>query len=203
MSVRIGVVGPAADDVDGLRSAASRLLQDVGADQVIYLGVDDAMDRVVGDWAVEVMGSKDAAAAFLERAARLALQGTPDAIRSLLEADARLQRLRALRRLPPPPARAVEMIEDRIVIAVHDKAILDEEDIANAHVIVYGKGSKPLIKKFGPRCFFTPGPLSEGHVGVIEVERDGRMAIQLCDVSGKQVWKEHLQGRGPKIMVSG
>jgi len=47
-----------------------------------------------------------------------------------------------VRRLPPPPARAIEMIDDRVVLLVHDKAVLDEEDIANAHLIVYGKRSR-------------------------------------------------------------
>ena len=68
-----------------------------------------------------------------------------------LQSDAKLARLEFLRTLPPAPARAIEMIGDRIILAVHDKKVLDEEDIANAHVIVYGRSDEMLLKQFGPR----------------------------------------------------
>lgn len=201
--MRIGVIGPAKGKHGALREAAEFLLGDAGVDQAIYLGTDDAVDRVVQAWSAQVMGGNDGEKAFLDRAAQLAQEGSAAEIEALLEADAQLRRLASLRRLPPSPARAVEMIEDRIVIVVYDKAILDEEDIANAHVIVYGKSDAPLLKRFGPRCFFTPGPLVDGKVGILEVERDGRMAVGLFEPTGVPVWRETLQGRGAKVVVSG
>lgn len=201
--MRIGIIGPAEGDHEGLKRAAELLLDQAGVDQAIYLGMDDAVDRVVEMWSTQVMGGADGERAFLDRAAQVAQDGSADAIGALLDADAKLRRLAGLRRLPPPPARAIEMIEDRIIVVVHDKAVLDEEDIANSHVIVYGKSAEPLLKRFGPRCFFTPGPLTSGKVGVLEVERDGRMAVGLLDGAGASVWRETLRGRGSKMMVSG
>lgn len=201
--MRVGIIGPADGHHDLLREAAGFLLGDAAVDQAIYLGVDDAVDRVVQTWSAEVMGDADGSRAFLDRAAGLALEGTPSAIEALLDTDDQLRRLSNLRRLPPAPARAIEMVEDRIVILVHDKAVLDEEDIANAHVLIYGKSSEPLLKRFGPRCFFTPGPLSDRKVGILDVERDGRMAVGLYEPNGTSIWREALQGRGVKIMVSG
>ncbi|MFW6050993.1 MAG: hypothetical protein ACODAU_07455 [Myxococcota bacterium] len=199
--MRIGVIGPADGHLDVLREAAEFLLGDAGVDQAIYLGMDDAVDQVVQRWSAEVMGG-DGEDAFLDRAAQLALKGTAEDIDALIDADDRRHRLGSLRRLPPPPARAIEMVEDRIVVVVHDKGVLDEEDIANAHVIIYGKSAEPLLKRFGPRCFFTPGPLSDRKVGILEVERDGRTRIGLFEPNGNPVWRETLQGRGAKIMVS-
>jgi hypothetical protein len=203
--MRVGIIGP-AEDPQVLREACEFLLGDAGVEQAIYLGTDDTVDQVVSAWSAEMMGegdAEDAERAFLNRAARLAGSGTSAEIRALLEADAQLQRLRALHRLPPAPARAIEMVEDRIVIAVHDKAILDEEDIANAHVIVYGKSDQPVFKRFGPRCFFTPGPLGDRKVGILEVDRDGRTTVGLYEPSGVPLWRESLQVRTSKMMVSG
>ena len=45
---------------------------------------------------------------------------------------------------------------------MHDKAILDEDDVANAHVIVYGEAADADFKRFGPRSFLTPGPVAKG-----------------------------------------
>lgn len=203
--MRVGILGP-TDDAQVLREACQFLLGDAGVDQAIYLGTNDAVDRVVSEWSAETMGdgnTGDAEHAFLDRAKRLALDGSGAQIRALLEADAQLRRLRALHRLPPPPARAIEMIEDRMVVAVHDKAVLDEEDIANAHVIVYGKSQEPVFKRFGPRCFFSPGPLDSRKVGILEVHGDGRTTVGLYEPSGAPLWREALQGRTAKIMVSG
>jgi hypothetical protein len=200
--MRLGILGPAGDDHGVLREACEFLLGDGNVDQVIYLGIDDAVDEVVTSWSAEVVGDGDTESAFLNRAARLAQGGTADELRALLEADSRIRRLCALHRLPPPPARAVEMVEDRMLIAVHDKATLDEEDIANAHVIIYGKSDEPFFKRFGPRCFFTPGPLAARKVGILEVDRDGRTTVGLYEPSGQVVWHKSLQGRTSKIMVS-
>ncbi len=200
--MRIGLLGPAGDDEGALREAAEFLLGDAAVDQAIYLGLDDTVERVVVSWAKEITHGLADEDAFLERAASLACKGTPEEIETLLAADAQLERLSLLRTLPPPPARAIEMIDDRIVLVVHDKAILDEEDIANASLIVYGKSDEALLKRFGPRCFFTPGPLSAGCVGMVELERDGLIVVGLFDPSGVPLWREPLQGRTAKVSVT-
>lgn len=201
--MRIGLVGPAEGNVTALREATELLVGELEVDQAIYLGTDDAVDRMVSTWSREIMGTDNPSEGFLDRAATLAEHGTPQDIESLLSADAQLQRLSCIHRLPPSPARAVEMIDDRIVLVVYDKRVLDEEDIANANVIVYGKSDEALLKQFGPRCFFTPGPLSGRKIGLLEVEESGRVAVAVYDPSGKAMWRETLQTRTAKLMVTG
>ena len=94
------------------------------------------------------------------------------------------------------------MIDDRIVLVVHDKSVLDEEDIANASLVVYGQSKEILLKRFGPRYFFTPGPLRAQKVGVIEREDDGRLAVAAFAPSGTPLWREVLAGKGVKVTVS-
>ena len=55
--------------------------------------------------------------------------------------------------------RTIEMFGDRVAVLIHDKALLDEEDIFSATFLVYGKSDGPLVKKIGPRWFLTPGPI--------------------------------------------
>jgi hypothetical protein len=201
--VKIGLIGPAEGKEAALRRAAELLIEKQQVDQAIYLGLDDTLDRVVSKWAQEIMKGEASEEAFLDAAAKLARAGSAEEIEKLLASDQKLRRLTALRTLPPPPARAIEMIDDRIVLVVHDKAILDEEDIANAYVIVYGRADDSMLKRFGPRYFFTPGPLRGEKIGMIEVEASGAMAIAVYDPSGKALSRETLQARtSSKMMVT-
>jgi hypothetical protein len=94
------------------------------------------------------------------------------------------------------------MLERYMVIAVHDKAELDEDDIANAHVIVYGKADAAAIKRFGPRTFFTPGPLRAGHLGRLTVSAEGRCEVSVLDLQGNVVRTELLELPGGKVVVT-
>src|SRR5262245_17490758 len=140
--MRIGLLGPADGNLTLLRDAAEFLLKDCGVDQAVYLGSDEAsVGQVVERWAQQVMGQSSAGEdAFLDEAVKLALEGDGASIRALLSRDEQVRRLTALRCLPPPPARAVEVFDDKVVLFVHDKSLLDEEDIANAFLVVYGRG---------------------------------------------------------------
>ncbi len=199
--MRIGFIGPAGDtDLSVLREATEFLLGDANAEQAIYLGEDGAADRLAEIWMAELQ--EGAEGDFLASAAALAVDGSPTAIESLLEREEQARRLSRLRTLPPAPARAVEMMEDRILLAVHDKSILDEEDIANASVIVYGRSQEALLKRFGPRYFFTPGPLSGGTVGLFEADDEGRISVAAYAPTGEPLWREVLQGRRSKVSVS-
>lgn len=201
--MRIGLLGPAREeDRRALREAIEFLLGDADVDEAIYLGEDDGVvDRALEDWARELTAGEPSEASFLAQAAEVALSGSADAIEALLHADAWVARLARVRRLPPSPIRAVEMIADRIMLAVYDKSILDEEDIANAQLIVYGKSGEAQLKRFGPRYFLTPGPLGAGRVAVLELENDGQVSLALFETSGLPVWRETMARRTSKMSV--
>lgn len=198
--MRIGLLGPAEDDQAGFREAVSFLLNDAEADQVVYLGHGEFVERALEAWMRE-LGGEDAEAAFLARAAALAASGTPAEIDALLESDEAMSQLGRIRKIPPPPARAIEMLDDRVVLFVHDKGVLDEDDIANAQLIVYGRGPEADIRRFGKRVFFTPGPLRGGRVGILESSSDGT-SLALYDLSGMPVWREPIGAAGSKVIVA-
>lgn len=201
--MRIGLLGPTDGDAEVFRDAVEFLIGDVAVDYAIYLGPeDDTLDTLLTDWASEVFEGSPTVDDFLERAHALAAEGEPDAIDALLKKDAFVRQLRKVRKLPPAPTRAVEMVSDRFVIAVHDKRVLDEEDIANANLIVYGKSDEADLRRFGPRYFLTPGPLSDERVAVVEVERDAQVSIALYETSGIPVWRRTMTRRSTKVNVA-
>lgn len=198
--MRLGFVGPAAGDLDALRRAVEFLVDEAAVDQVIYLGNDDAADRIALDARLRI--DRDGERTFEDRAAEIALRGSASDIETVVTADVELERLSALCSVPPAPSRAIEMLDDRIVLMVFDKTSLDEDDIANASVIVYGNSKEMLVKRFGQRAFFTPGPLAQDRVGILEHEEDGKLALSIFDTAGTPILRESLAQRSTKLTVS-
>lgn len=199
--MKIGFVGPASGEAPPLREALEFLLHDVGVEQAVYLGTDDLIEEVVSSWRDELWGDHGTHRNLLDHVPE-ALQAKGAApIEALLKADNETRRLSAIRRIPDSPARAVEMVEDRIVTAVFDKAVLDEEDIANSMLLVFGRSNESMFRRFGPRSFFTPGPLSGGHIGVLDAESDGPIHLRLFDISGAPVWTELLHAKASAKMT--
>lgn len=199
---RVGFIGPAAgagNEADVLQRATEFLLGEAEADIVVYLGVDETAERLAESVADACVGGDDET--FFGRAAEVALNGGPDEIDALLEAQHRFEQMGRVRVLPEPPDRAIEMLDDRILVMVHDKAVLDEEDILNASVIVFGRAKAAVLKRFGPRYFFSPGPLRESAVGLLCAERDGQVSASALKLDGSLVWREVLQWRTSKMMV--
>lgn len=196
----MGLIGPAAGATPTLHHALGMLLGEFDVDQVVYLGVDGAIDELAAGWVMELggIGPGD----FEKRALELAAKGSAEELRALLRADAELRRLEAVRLIPPSPAVAVEMLDDRFALFVHDKACLDEDDIANAQIIVYGASRQMLFRRFGPRAFFTPGALAEGSVGIVETDVDGRLTVTAHALDGRTLLRESLAGRSSKMSVA-
>jgi len=202
--MRIGLLGPADGNLTLLREASEFLLRDYGVDQTVYLGPSDgAVEQVVERWSREVMGRDGSSEdAFLSQAAQLALTGDSQSIRTLLARDDEVRRLSTLRCLPPPPARAVEVFDDKVVLFVHEKSLLDEEDIANAFLVVYGRSKACALNRFGPRTFFTPGPLKAGRIAVIEPESEGSLAIaQFNPQTGEPAGRDVLLSRQARLVI--
>jgi hypothetical protein len=196
--MRIGLIGPTGKAKTKLEKALDLLTGDLATRQVIYLGADDAAAQVVAERARAGLDPDE----FLRRSVEVACSGSADQIAELLSEQRAAPRLDVVRELPAPPARAIEMLDTWIVLAVHDKAVLDEDDIANAHVIVYGRADEPVFKRFGPRCFFSPGPLALDQVGLLELMPEGHVEIRLLGLDGEVRMREALYVGGAKLVVT-
>ena len=196
--MRLGFIGPAGPDSMALERAAMLLIVDFEVDRVIYLAEDDGLRDFVDRHDTEATGS-----AIEQDVAEAAATGSPADLEAVLRRLRGARYLSKLRVAPRSPTRAMEMLDDRIVLIVRQKASIGEDDVANANLVVYGDANELMFKRFGPRCFFSPGPLSAGHVGVLDEHSEaGGVALTAVDLSGEIWWTETIQGRGAKVMVA-
>ena len=56
--MRLGLLGPCGGHERKLQTAARGLRERLGAERVVYLGADRALDLVVGRWAVDLVGGQ-------------------------------------------------------------------------------------------------------------------------------------------------
>jgi hypothetical protein len=195
--MRLGLLGPiqpnaTGDDALAVERAAGFLLKSQKVTRAIYLGNDDALERVVERWARRLVGDDPTDEAAWRRAAQLALVGMPEEIDAFVKGQRMRLRLRSLESLPYRILRTMEMVGDRIAVLIHDKSMLDEEDIYAAALLIYGKSEAPLVKKIGQRWFLTPGPLRGGG-GVCILDDAGEDIIAtMFDPEGRETHSEAL-----------
>jgi hypothetical protein len=204
--MRLGLLGPAYGDLDGLARAARVLLSDAKVDRAIYLGKDDALEEAVGAWAQALVGGDPSDLAIWDRALDAALEGTPGDIDVMLRAERARLRLRSLEALPHEgKLRSVEMFGDRVAVLIYDKALLDEEDIFSATFLIYGKSDEPLAKKIGPRWFVSPGRIgSPGGGSVVLDDEQEEVVATFYDAAGTAQKRETLPVvRSTKVRVQG
>src|ERR1700689_4115083 len=168
--VRLGLLGPANGNLAALARTAEFLLNGAKVTRAIYLGADDAIEDTVALWAESLVGPDPSDDGVWTRAFAVAAGGTPEQLDTFVRAERARQRLKSLERLPPEELRTVEMLGDRVAVLIHDKALLDEEDIFSAKLLIYGRGDSPLIKKMGPRWFLPPGPVGGERSGAIVLD---------------------------------
>jgi hypothetical protein len=184
--MRLGLLGPANGDLAGLARSAEFLLNAAKVTRAIYLGADDALEDTVAMWAESLVGPDPSDEGVWERALAAAATSSPEQIDSFLRAERARLRLKSLERLPIQELRTVEMFGDCVAILIHDKALLDEEDIFSATFLVYGRSSGPLVKKIGPRWFLTPGPIGSAGGGSAVLDDSGDDVVAtLYDAEGR------------------
>jgi hypothetical protein len=203
--VRLGLLGPANGDLATLARTAEFLLNGAKVTRAIYLGDDEALEETVGLWAESLVGSDPSDEGVWDRALAVAAAGTPEQIDAFLRGERARLRLKSLERLPPEQLRTVEMFGDRVAVLIHDKALLDEEDIYSATLLVYGRSDGPLIRKIGPRWFLTPGPIGGAGCGALVLDDStDDMTVTLYDADGRAARTEPLTGgRAAKMSVQG
>jgi len=196
--MRLGVIGPANTDAAALEQAAKLLICELEADTVIYLGEDRALRAFIA-----AHESDDRDHTIEQQVAEIAATGSPDEIEDVLRRLRGARYLDTLRVVPPPTARATEMLDDRIILIVRNKSSISEEDVINSNVVIYGDAKELTFKRFGLRCFFSPGPLGLGRVGLLDDQSEvGNVVLKAMDLSGEVCWSEPIQGRGAKVMVA-
>ena len=196
--MRFGFVGPAESDSALLELAVDLLVTQLEVDMIIYLGADEA----IRDFITARQRDKSELS-FEQRVAQVAATGSPSEITEVVHALRGARHLEKLRLLPRPPANAIEMLDDRIILLVRNKSSIGEEDVINSNVVVYGDGKELTFKRYGPRCFFSPGPLEGGHVGILGNEAaGGGVSLHAIALTGELSWIEPIQGRGAKMKVA-
>jgi hypothetical protein len=203
--VRLGLLGPAGGELEELARSAEFLLNGARVTRAIYLGADDALEDTVALWAESLVGPDPSDEGVWARAFEVALQGTPDQIDAFLRRERARLRLKSLERLPQDDLRSVELLGDRVAVLVHDKALLDEEDILSAALLIFGKSEGPLIKKIGQRWFLTPGPVGcEGGGAIVLEDSDDEVVATVYDAAGRASRSEVLTTtRTAKLSVQG
>jgi hypothetical protein len=200
--MRLGLLGPALDRDDALERAM-RFLRQAGAQRVVYLDVDGAVDRVIRRWAEALVGPDPAENAIFDRAAEHCLRAGPDRIDKFVAAERARRELSLFESLAGDGTRAIEILNNRVVVMIHDKANLVEEDIVSASVFVFGKAREPLVKQVGSRWFLSPGGLDQFGLLTLEDLEDG-IHLTLYDNQCNEHRRERLVApRGPKLRVSG
>ena len=161
--------------------------------RAIYLGDDDALEDTVALWAESLVGPDASDKGLWDRAFAVAAEGSPEQLDTFLRSERARLRLKSLESLPPRELRSIEMFGDRVAVLVHDKALLDEEDIFAATFLVYGKSDGPLVKKIGPRWFLTPGPIGHGDGGAVVLDdAEDEVVATFYDGEGHAVRSERL-----------
>lgn len=196
--MRFGFVGPAESNSALLEQAVGQLVTELEVDTVVYLGSDEA----IRDFITAQQRDKSDLS-FEQRVAGVAATGSPAEITEVVRSLRGARYLEKLRVLPQPPAHAIEMLDDRIILLVREKSSIGEEDVVNSNVVIYGDAKELAFKRYGPRCFFSPGPLGGGHLGILDDEAEGgSITLRAIDLSGEVLWTEPIQGRGARMKVA-
>ena len=186
--MRFAVLGPANGDLAALEKGASLLLFELEAEQVIYLGADDALDRLVLDWARRLVGPDPSEEGIWDRAATQCASASPAAIDRFVAAERRRERLRALQCLPVATSRTIELLAGRVAVLLYDKALLDEEDILPASLLVFGKSREPLVRQVGSRTFVSPGELGQkSGVALFSDDDAGEISVTMYTPAGERL----------------
>jgi hypothetical protein len=204
--MRLGILGPANGDLDALEKAAGYLLFEQAADPVIYLGPDDAVDSLAIEWATRLVGDDPSDRGLFTRAAKSCGGASPDRILAHVANERACERLKRLRCLSAAESRTVEILDGRVAVLLHDKALLDEEDMLPAVLLVFGKNDEPLIRQVGPRTFVSPGAIRPGKGGaaILSDEVSGEVSIGIFEPGGRLVASHTVtMPRTGKVRVAG
>ena len=204
--MRLAVLGPSQGDRAALRKRAEHALAVLQAARVVYLGVDGSLDEVVMDLATELVQGAPSDDAVWDRAVERCADATHEVIDEFLHGERKREGLKKLECLPHAKARTIEIIAGIVTVIIHDKALLDEEDILPATLLVFGKSAEPVVHRVGARTFIAPGPLSHPQGGTALLEdADDEVVVSIHGPDGTCTRKETVAqiGQGMRLRVKG
>lgn len=204
--MRLCLIGPARRDLAALRRRAEFVLDVLSPDRAVYLGVDGALDDVVSRWAVDLVKGDPSDEAAWKRAQETCARGTHEQLQRFVATERRRQQLKRLECLPHPTARTIEMFDTVVTVLIHDKALLDEEDMLPASLLVFGRSADPVIHRIGMRCFLSPGPAGHPRGGVaLLTQEDEKVRAAVYAEDGSVVMSEIVGQpiRGARMTVKG
>jgi hypothetical protein len=199
--MRLALLGPAEGHTEALEAAARFVLQQHAVDRAVYLGTDGALDAVVRKWAARLVGDNPSEAGVWSRAVRACLRAEPAEIDRYIATERERTSLRIFESLPDAETRAVEMLGGALVVMIHDKALLNEEDMLPARVLLFGKSRAPVVKQVGQRWFLSPGSFEEAGLMLLD-DADEGILLTLFDKSCRELRTERLSThRATKLKV--
>lgn len=203
--MRLALLGPAEGHTTELAAAARFLLDEKLVDRAVYLGIDGALDEVVHAWAESLVGEDPSEQALWGRAARACLRAGASDIDVFISKERARASLRVFESLPDSETRAVEMLGGALAVMIHDKAMLNEEDMLPARLLIFGKSKSAVIKQVGQRWFLSAGSLGDAGSGVMLLDdTDDGIHLTLLDRACREVRTEHLSTeRSAKLQVGG
>jgi hypothetical protein len=216
--VKIGLVADSQGDADALEYACD-LLVECGAERLFFLGgfwsdVDELFGRKRAlqrggreysdrDFLADVATFVAKASGSEKGTAARATKENP--AEQLIARFARVPDKRSLQyRDPAVPRVLPELVGDRIVCLVHDKADLSREDIESATLLIHGHGMEPAAVQIGSRYFLTPGALAGAATpacALLEVAREGSSFVGL-GLDGRELVRVALSLAGKKKMTA-
>ncbi|MFY3745874.1 hypothetical protein ACOQFB_18320 [Anaeromyxobacter sp. Red801] len=186
--MRIGLASDSDGDVDALLRALDVLAR-AGVDRAFFLGrrladLDAALARRAAAGPDPLAG----------RVVRVASRADPE-------------------RAAGAPAKVIDLLDGLLCCAVHDKAELTRDDIANATLLLHGRAPRAALVAIGPRCFVAPGRVRAAAAApgaapepptcaVLELGPDG-FALAVLGLDGAELRRERAaaSGGGGRISV--
>lgn len=204
--MRLAVIGPGEGEPAALRTRLELALKELASDRVVYLGVDSEMTQVVEAWAREIVDGDPSDDAVWARAVRSCCFASAYEIDGFIRAERARSQLRKVSLLPHAEARTVEIFDSAVAILIHDKGLLDEEDMLPATLLIFGKSPKPLMHQVGSRTFISPGPANHPEGGLVVLEEREEGVIATIHGGSRQQRHRALvapRARGTRMMVKG
>jgi hypothetical protein len=200
--MRLGLLGPAQNHEAKLLHALRFLRQEVAIDRAVYLGIDGALDRVVRRLASELVRGDPDESALWARAVERCARATHQQIDAFLRDERERRSLSVFQSLPGDGTRVIEILNGKVAVMIYDKALLDEEDILPASVLVFGKSEEALVKQVGSRWFLSPGAFGAAGLMTLEDQEDG-IHLTLFDAECREQARELLiAARATKLKVT-